>query len=800
MEIDNDTAPGHPGIPPRWTSSAKSGVGTAISGLSHVWFTISHGIVNEVYYPRVDQANTRDFGLLIADGAQFFSEEKRDTTCAIAPLAQGVPGYRLTNTCNQGRYRIEKVIVTEPLRDVLLQRVRFEAVQGRLADYQVYALLAPHIGNSGYGNTGWSGAYKGVPMLFAQRGDTTLALACSLPFIRMSCGYVGVSDGWQDVYLHKRMLWSYGRAPDGNIALTGAIDVARCAGTFVLALAFGRSAAEAGQRARAALLEDFDVVVERYQHGWQEYQAQCLELGQVERSGFNLYRVSTAVLKTHEEKSFRGGMIASLSIPWGFARGDDDLGGYHLAWPRDLVESAGGLLAAGDSGGARQTLRYLMSTQEADGHWPQNMWLDGTPYWSGIQMDETAFPILLADLLRRAQVLDGLDVWPMVRRAAGFLACNGPVTQQDRWEEDGGYSPFTLAVEVAALLVAADFAAGAGEPRLARFLRETADTWNAQIEAWTYVTGTDVARRVGVDGYYVRIAPPDVCDAASPASGFVAIKNRPPGESAAPSAQIVSPDALALVRFGLRAADDPRIVNTVRVIDALLRTDTTTGPVWHRYNEDGYGEHEDGRAFDGTGRGRGWPLLAGERAHYELACGHWDEANRLLGVMAAQTSPGGLLPEQVWDAPDIADQELYSGRPSGSAMPLVWAHAEYIKLLRSLRDRRVFDTPPQPVERYQRDKVASALAIWRFNHKCRSFGYGRTLRIELLAPAVVHRSVDGWRTIQEHPTTDTGLGLHYVDLPTGQLATGTEVLFTFFWPEAHRSEEQRFKVTVVANQ
>jgi glucoamylase len=157
MEMDNDIAPGHPGIPPRWTSSAKSGVGTAISGLSHVWFTISHGIVNEVYYPRIDQANTRDFGLLIADGSQFFSEEKRDTTCEILPLAQGVPGYRLTNTCNQGRYRIEKVIVTEPLRDVLLQRVRFEAVQGRLSDYHAYALLAPHIGNSGYGNTGWCG-------------------------------------------------------------------------------------------------------------------------------------------------------------------------------------------------------------------------------------------------------------------------------------------------------------------------------------------------------------------------------------------------------------------------------------------------------------------------------------------------------------------------------------------------------------------------------------------------------------------------------------------------------------------
>ncbi|HEX7406039.1 MAG TPA: glucan 1,4-alpha-glucosidase [Candidatus Binatia bacterium] len=796
--MGNDIAPGHPGIAPRWTSSAKTGVGTAISGLSRVWFTISHGIVNEVYYPRIDQANTRDFGLLIADGAQFLSEEKRDTRCEILPLAQGVPGYRLTNTCTQGRYRIEKVIVTEPLRDVLLQRVRFEALQGRLSDYHVYALLAPHIGNSGYGNTGWSGEYKGVPMLFAQRGDTTLALACSLPFTLMSCGYVGVSDGWQDIHLHRRMLWSYRRAPDGNIALTGAIDITRCAGTFVLALAFGRNAAEAGQRARATLLEDFDVVVARYQRSWQEYQAQCLDLGQTGGSRFDTYRVSTAVLKTHEAKSFRGGMIASLSVPWGFAKGDEDLGGYHLAWPRDLVESAGGFLAAGDTGSARQTLRYLMSTQEADGYWPQNMWLDGTPYWPGIQMDETAFPILLADALRRMNGLGRLDPWPMVRRAASFLVCNGPVTQQDRWEEDGGYSPFTLAVEIAALLAAADFADLAGEADMARYLRETADTWNASIESWIYVSDTDLAREHGVGGYYVRIAPIDVPCASSPAGGFVPIKNRPPGESDEPCASVVSPDALALVRFGLRAASDPRIVDTVKIIDALLKTETATGSVWHRYNDDGYGEHDDGSPFDGTGVGRGWPLLVGERAHYELARGNEQEARRLCQVMAAQSSAGGLIPEQIWDAADIRERELFNGRPSGSAMPLVWAHAEYIKLLRSLREGRVFDMPLQSVQRYQVAKVPAKLAFWRFNHKCRRMPAGKALRVEVLAAATVHWSLDDWRTVHETHTTDTRLGIHFADLPTAQLPPDRRARFTFFWLDAQRWEGIDFEIAVAA--
>ena len=239
-------------------------------------------------------------------------------------------------------------------------------------------------------------------------------------------------------------------------------------------------------------------------------------------------------------------------------------------------------------------------------------------------MDETAFPILLIDLARRQGALSAhhlARLWPMVRTAAGYLVRNGPVTQQDRWEEDPGYSPFTLAVEIAALLVASDLADDQGEPDIAAYLRETADAWNANIERWTYIVGGDLAEQVGVEGYYVRIGPVEQAEDASPMMGFVPIKNRPPGESYAPAANIVSPDALALVRFGLRAADDPRIVNTVRVIDALLKEDTPAGPAWRRYVGDGYGEHADGSPFDGSGIGRLWPLLTGERGHYELAAG-----------------------------------------------------------------------------------------------------------------------------------------------------------------------------------
>jgi glucoamylase len=543
-------------------------------------------------------------------------------------------------------------------------------------------------------------------------------------------------------------------------------------------------------------MEDFYQTLSGYIDAWKNVQSRFLNLNDSVNNEVDYYRVSTAVLKIHEAKRFPGGIIASLSIPWGFDKGDDDLGGYHLVWPRDLAEAAGALLAAGDSAGARQTLTYLMGTQEADGHWPQNMWLDGRPYWGGLQMDETAFPILLADALRRMGKLSGLDPWLMVRKAAEFLLRNGPVTQEDRWEEDGGYSPFTLAAEVAALLAAADFAEAKGEDQAATFMRQTADAWNSNIERWTYVTDTPLSKQVGVGGYYVRIAPLEVADAASPLKGFVPIKNRPPTDRKQPVSQIVSPDALALVRFGLRSATDPRIMNTVKVIDALLKTETKTGSVWHRYNQDGYGEQADGKPFDGTGIGRGWPLLAGERAHYELAKGNTGEARKLAKVIEEQTGPCGLIPEQVWDAPDVPEHELANGHPSGSAMPLVWAHAEYIKLLRSIRDGQVFDTPPQPVQRYQKAKVTLPFGFWRFNHKVRSIVKGKMLRVEVLSPATVHWSSDNWKTAVDAKTRDTGLGVYVADLPTEELPAGGQVLFTFFWLESKQWENTDFAVTI----
>jgi glucoamylase len=446
-------------------------------------------------------------------------------------------------------------------------------------------------------------------------------------------------------------------------------------------------------------------------------------------------------------------------------------------------------------------LAYLQSTQQPDGHWAQNMWLDGSAYWNGIQMDETALPILLLDLAYRENALGKSDIaqfWPMVKNAAGYLVLNGPVSPQDRWEEDPGYTPFTVAAEIAALLAAADLADLNDETAIGTYLREIADVWNASIERWMYITDTDWSRKYGVKGYYIRISTGGQKSGAGHFRDKIDVQNVSAAAERMRPSHLVSTDFLALVRFGLRAADDLRIVDTLKVIDGLLKIKTPSGETWHRYNDDGYGEHEDGSPFDGTGVGRGWPLLTGERAHYELIAGRMEDGKGLRGAMESFANNGGLISEQVWDQPDIPQRELYFGHPSGSAMPLVWAHAEYLKLQRSLRDGRVFDLPPQTVQRYLAEKNVCPRVVWRFNHRIRAMPPGKMLRVETLAPAIVHWSDDDWQTVQDAKTMDSTLGIHYADLRTTALPDGKQVLFTFYWPQANCWEKKDFSVSVSA--
>ena len=787
--MDESFAPGWPGIPGRWTSAAKSGVGTALGG-SPIWFTLSHGIINEIYAPRIDEAATRDVGFLVTGPDGFVAELKRHARHVTRCPQPGVPYYAVGSECLQGRFRLQSEIITDSERPVVLVRLLFAALKGQAKDYRLFVLMAPHLGNSGAGNTAWLANYRDTPGLFAAHEDRALCLMSATGFGARSVGFAGVSDGWQDLMAHGELQWRYTRAENGNVAAIGELPLH--AGETVLAIAVGRGAEEAGHQARASLEEGFPTLLDRYVRPWDQWQSQLTTA-----LGGALSTVSTAVIKTHESKLIPGALLASLAVPWGFSKGDGDLGGYHLVWPRDMVQSAGGLLAAGATREAREALVYLASTQHADGHWPQNMWVDGSAYWQGLQMDETALPILLFDLAARegallAEDLSTMRFWPMVRAAAAFLVCNGPVTPQDRWEEDGGYTPYTLAAEIAALLVAAEWAEKVGEAELAPYLRATADSWNAQIERWLYVRDTPLARRVGVDGYYLRIAEGD----ADGADEYIAIKNRPGNETQRRAEEIVAADALALVRFGLRAADDPRILGTIRVIDAELKTELPYGPAWHRYTADGYGEHTDGAPFDGTGFGRLWPLLGGERAHYELQRGDLAAASTLLASFEAMAGPGGLLPEQTWDAADIPERELFFGRPAGSAMPLVWAHAEYLKLVRSLRQGRVFDLPPQTWQRYVMQKTTSTIRAWRFNQKLRLLPVGCTLRLEAQSPAQVRWTTDDWRSTAETNTQASGLGTHYLDLPTAALGAGTRLMFTFYWPDAAHWEGVDFSVVV----
>jgi glucoamylase len=798
---ESNHAPGKPGIRPSWTTSRKDGVGTARGLESHVWFAISRGVLGEVYYPRVDRPAVKDMGLLVTDGGSFFADEPTGCTSNVEWLGDGIPGFRVTNTCRQGRFIIEKTLVADPNRHVVLQRTMFVPTRGTLVDYHLYVLLAPHLGDQGKGGNAWVGDFKGVPMLLAEHATVGMALACSAPWLRRSAGYVGTSDGWQDIHQHKTMTWTYGSADDGNVALTGEVDLTACGGAFTLALGFGHSATEAGHRARASLNGGFDAARDTFADQWTAWHESLRPLRSGDKSHSNAYRVSATVIAVHESKDFQGGTVASLSFPWGQAQGDGDEGGYHLVWPRDAYESAGALMAAGASAEVVRALEFFHTTQEGDGHWPQNMWMDGTGYWTGIQLDEVAAPVLLLDLARRNQRVGDRDLkrfWPMVRAAAGFIVRHGPSTPMDRWEEDAGLTAFTLASTIAALLVAADLADHNREPGVATYLRETADAWNDAIERWTYVEGTDLAKRVGVDGYYVRIAPPGhLSGRTSLSAETIKIPNLD-GDDVFPVTDIVSVDALALVRFGLRAADDPRMTNTVRVIDAVLKVDTPHGPAWHRYNHDGYGEKADGSPFDRTGVGRAWPLFCGERAHYELAAGNVASARQLLATMETLAGDTGLISEQVWDSPPIPERQLCPGRASGSARPLVWAHAEHVKLIRSLADGAVFDTPPQTVQRYLKDKTGSPHQAWRFDCQIAELPQEKILRIETFAPACVRWTRDGWEASADTTSRDTGLGLFVTDLSTSELPVGSVVMFTFHWPVVGRWEQENFSVAVAA--
>jgi glucoamylase len=755
-------APGAPGIAPTWTSSSKDLIGTSL-GPGRLWFTLGHGIVNEVYFPRIDIPQIRDLGFIVADDEGFWCEVKRLDDYELQLPGPGIPAPTIVH--RHERFELRLRIAPDPQRDVLLLEVVLEGDDG----LRPYVLLAPHLGGSGHDNTAAVGRHYHRKVLWAEQGPFGLALAAAdrrqaEAFGRLSAGYVGFSDGWQDFNANQAMSWQRQRAGPGNVALLGELE-REC----VLALGLGSSRTAAASLAASALARPFDQAWSEQVAAWQKWHSICHESIRLEATDQTLdeqFAISRMVLRCHLDKVYPGAMVASLSVPWGNTR--DDRGGYHLVWPRDLVECATALLGVGGEAEARDVLRYLVATQYADGHWNQNQWLGGTPFWQGIQLDETALPVLLAALLHERDALMEIEVEDMIRRAIAFIVRNGPATDQDRWEEDRGINAFTLAVSIAALIAGSELLSDS-ERSVAI---DVADDWNARIESWLFVRDSELASRFGAEGHYIRMAPRDACGDPDAVRRLFPIKNleQDPG---LPYAEQVSTDFLQLVRFGLRSPDDPAVKATIAVVDGLLRVETPSGPVWHRYNHDGYGEHDDGSGFDGTGRGRGWPLLTGERGHYELLAGN--DAVPYLHAICAMAGRDGMLPEQVWDSEPIPERRLRSGSPSGSAMPLAWTHAEFVKLLLSSRRGTSFDCPRVAFERYRTTTDGSRCSVWSRNAPVRDWRAGSRIRVVLDVATQLSWREEGKAEWRQASTTESLPGVYTALVPTAELPAGSGI-------------------------
>ena len=498
-----------------------------------------------------------------------------------------------------------------------------------------------------------------------------------------------------------------------------------------------------------------------------------------------LFRVSRPLLHAHEDKVFCGAIVASMSNPWGEIKGDGDIGGYHLVWPRDLMQSCTGLLAAGHTDAPARALIWLACLQRKNGEFPQNAWISGEAFWTGLQLDQVAAPVILAWRVREAKALADFDPWYMISSAAGYLVTHGPVTMQERWEESAGYSPATLASSVAALVIVAEFARERNDETSAQFALDYADWLASHLEDWTVTTQGELVK--GIPRHFVRITPGNPNDPhtkAHPNSAVLKIGN---GGGDHPARNVVSLEFLQLVRLGIMDPHDPVIADSVKVIDAVLKHDLPQGLSWQRYNHDGYGQHDDGSAFNGTGTGGCWPLLTGERGHYELVAGR--DPRPYIVAMEGFANAGHMLPEQLWWQDDIS--EFKKGDPAGSAMPLCWAHAEYMTLVRSFADGKAFDAIAPVQSRYAAGGRTSRYEMWTLAHRIDSIVPGKIVRVITDVPATIY-----WNTDQnEFTTRETDLGCWFADLPTEGLMPGSEIRFTLSCDA--KGEEHVVKVSTV---
>jgi glucoamylase len=665
---------GAPGIPHRWAPALKQAIGSAYESTgaqSPVWFTLAEGILTEVFYPTVDMAQIGDLQFLVTDGQSYFSEQKRDTISNVTYEGDGSVVH-VTGRERNGKYSFDQEYVADPSAPIV--RVR-TTIHWNAPGLRLFLLFKPAIANTGAGNIAFATSHSLIATKAASRrgplnrGEPVYAaLEASAPFAVASAGYVGFSDGWQDLSRNFHMTSIFPQAGPGNVALTAELEVSPGQDfTYELALGFGRTQGEAEMLSKTSLNTSFDRLKSEYQAGWKTFVG---ALNSVTRASDEARR-SAIVIKMHEDKRNRGAIIASMSKP-AIPDGEhafDGTGGYHLIWPRDLYHAAMGLLAAGDEQTAVDVLHYLQSTQQSDGSWSQNFWVDGTPYWKGLQLDEVSFPILLASQLQKRGALQlGSSELAMIRRAADFIVGHGPATPQDRWEEIGGYVPSTIAAEISALRAAARLTDDS-------HYSDAAEFWNSQVENWTLVHdgphGSD---------YYLRVSPSGNPTQPEP----IRIAN---GGGDAYAWDILDGGFLELVRLGLRGPSDPNILSTLGIYESPALGIAQGFPgaagalTYRRYNRDAYGRSRVGGY---------WPLLAGERGHYAVKAGDLSRARAQLFMLESAALTSGLLPEQTLGARGPSAQ---SNAGLGVACPLVWAHAEDILLNRSIHEGAVFDSP-----------------------------------------------------------------------------------------------------------
>ena len=493
------TAPGGPGATAVWTEADKDGYGTSVGTASKVWHTLDDGRLTEVFYPDLATPSVRTLDFVVSDGKTFVQRDNAARNRTIQLLDSRSLTYQQVNE-EPGRFRVTKTYVTDPARNVLQVEVRFESLTGKKLD--LYALFDPSLGNDGMDD---SGSSSGDALLATDAGSPLAsALVGSPVFVRTSSGYLGTSsDGWQDLQ-DRQLDATYSSAPNGNVVQTAQTSLTGLAGNqqLTVALGFGGDAGGALTAARATLASGFGSTRAAYEAGWHGYLGGLSGVPSSASGQSTLYNVSVMTLAAHEDKTHRGGYIASPTMPWVWGTGlENPSGAYHLVWSRDLYQIATALIAAGDTAGANRAVDYLFGTQQKpDGSFPQNSTVDGTPHWGNLQLDEVALPIVLAWQLGRN---DSTLYRDHIKKAADFLVNfpNAPFTPQERWENQSGFSPGTIASEIAGLVCAADIARRNGDSTSAALYEKTADDWQKRVQGWTATTNGPYSTRP----YYLRL-------------------------------------------------------------------------------------------------------------------------------------------------------------------------------------------------------------------------------------------------------------------------------------------------------